>query len=1004
MKAVILRILCCLIFTGQIFANEVNILLIAPESYGANLNFNYDCFENYGWNITITGTKPTINPCTWFNQTQPGGAPVIRVDVLIEDITDLRAYDAVAIMPTSGWSNNPAADLLDSPEALQLLSAAVDSGLVVYATCAGVRALAAADVIRGKEIVGHRNFSDEYMNAGAFYMGSDHPPIVDGNIVTSVRDMYYSVQNSEAIFWALENKIERKMTDKPVQVDAAFETGVFPQESLAWSHTYGSTSFEAGRALAETPDGGLIITGFTYSCGEFADLLLMKLSADGELEWSKAIGGKGWEYGNAVVVTPDNGFLAVGFTSSFGKGARDVWLVKTDADGNVDWTRTIGGAANDAGNAVCVTPEGDFVIAGFTESEGHGQDDIYLIKTSSTGTVRWRRTFGGNGPERGRAVAPTRDGGFIISGTTGSFSIQNLDYYLVKTDADGNEIWSENYNTTSGHGYDNARPVYPTSDNGFLMAGDSDCGFPLDLYLVKTDTAGEVEWSKNFGNDFYDYGTSICESADGGYLICGATKSLETRKNDLYLLKLDSLGNALSIESIGGEESDWGNAVCELSSGGYAITGYTASSGAGKTDVWVMKVLDFQPKFSADPAVGKAPLEVHFADQSMGEIVSYKWDFDNDGVFDSEAQHPTWTYTKPGNYSVKLEVSNGTYSYPLVYPDFVKVIGDEAALMFQNQGAATISAAPCLNVTDHFTLEAWIQPAGWGAITNSGFGRILDKSNLSLFLTGTWRNYNDQSLCFKSVHDGGSAVSATPVNSIELNAWQHIAVTYADSVVKIYLNGVEQELTTLGTHKGFLKDHSDTPLFIGNNSSTRYAFDGLIDEIRIWNVVRTTEEIQVCMNQYLKGDETGLVGYWKLNEGEGAELKNGTANALEGTASDIVWYPGYHLEQPTRAQRTGETPSLPDEYRLYANYPNPFNPETRIQYELPEASEVSLKIYDIQGRLVRTLAGDQSQYAGKHTLVWDGRNDQGKPVSSGEYLYRFETADFMRTMKMLLLK
>lgn len=999
-----LSLLFLILLPFQNFAREVNILLIAPENYGANLNFNYDCFENYGWNITVTGTKSPVNPCPWFDRTQPGGAPAIRPDVLLSEIDNPAAFDAIAIMPTTQGASNPAGDLLASPAALQLLRTAVDSQRVVYATCSGVRVLAAADVIRGKEIVGHNDFVNEYMQAGAFYMGNDQPPLIDGNIVTSVRDMYYSVQNSEAIFWALEQQISRTGSSRVIQKNVAFQAADFPQTNPAWSRIYGGTSFEAGRALAETPDGGLIVTGYTYSDGAgFADLLLLKISPDGALEWAKTFGGSGWEEGNAVVFTPDNGFLTVGFTSSFGAGARDLWLVKTDAAGKLGWTKTIGGSANDAGHSLCVTPEGDFVIVGYTESEGAGQDDIFLVKINSGGTVLWRKTFGGHGPERGRAVAPTREGGFIVSGTTGSFSTQNLDYYLIKTDANGDPIWSRNFNTSTGHGYDNVRTVYPTRDHGFLQLGDSDCSFPLDLYLVKTDSAGNRRWAKNFGNSFYDYGTSICEMADGNLLILGATKSLETRKNDLYLLKLDSLGNLLTSESLGGAEADWGSAICELSRGGYAITGYTASAGAGKMDVWVMKLLDFQPKFSATPTVGKPPLEVHFQNQSLGKIVSCRWDFQNDGTFDSDEPNPTWTYTAPGNYPVKLEVSNGTYSAPVIYSDFIKVIGDESALMFPKQGVATIPAAPALNFIHFFTVEAWIYPAGWGAIPNSGFGRIFDKTNLALFLTGTWRNYNDHSLCVQTIHDAGSGVVCTPANSIQLNAWQHVALTCADSTIKIYLNGIEQNLTVIGQPAAPLKDHADKPLYLGNNSAFRYAFDGLIDEVRCWNVVRTPEEIQVWMHQYLKGDEPGLAGYWKLNEGEGAVFKDNSVNALNGALEQIVWYPGFHLDHPAPVN-SGQMFSPGDRYRLYANYPNPFNPETRIQFELPRTDSVSLKIFDIQGRLVRTLLHDQFCPAGAYERIWDGRNQLGQPVSSGEYLCRLETSSVVRTQKMLLLK
>ncbi len=207
-KIVTAVIVFCIFFTtiiipGELLAEEVNILYILAHRYGLN-NFLYkDNFDKYGWNITYAGVTGTINRCAL--------GPVMHMDVLIPDFTYLTEYDAVVIGPAT-WQNNepdPYGDLLSSQSALDLIAAAVDSGVVVYATCVGVRVLAAADVLDGVQVVARTGYNDEflpeYIAAGAIFLGDDHAPVIDGNIVTTVKGQCYHNQNCEAIATAIEN-------------------------------------------------------------------------------------------------------------------------------------------------------------------------------------------------------------------------------------------------------------------------------------------------------------------------------------------------------------------------------------------------------------------------------------------------------------------------------------------------------------------------------------------------------------------------------------------------------------------------------------------------------------------------------------------------------------------------------------------------------------------------------------------------------------------------------
>ncbi len=184
-------------------AENVNALLLLAQNYGANYFLDLDNFEQFGWDITRAGVAQVIQPCPSYAGNY--GARPITVDILVSDIEDISEYDVLAIMPSTMYAGNPFNDLLNSPEALSLISSAVDAGLVVYAHCAGPRVLAAADVLDGIEMTGKSQFQAEYEAAGATFLGEGIPPVIDGNIVTSTRGMYFHVQICEAIATALED-------------------------------------------------------------------------------------------------------------------------------------------------------------------------------------------------------------------------------------------------------------------------------------------------------------------------------------------------------------------------------------------------------------------------------------------------------------------------------------------------------------------------------------------------------------------------------------------------------------------------------------------------------------------------------------------------------------------------------------------------------------------------------------------------------------------------------
>jgi len=209
------------------------------------------------------------------------------------------------------------------------------------------------------------------------------------------------------------------------------------------------------------------------------------------LPFTETFGGEEDDRAYAVQQTTDGGYIIAGRTESFGAGDWDVYLVKTDGEGNEEWYRTFGDEAYDIAYAVQQTTDGGYIIAGYTESFGAGGWDVYLVKTDGEGNEEWYRTFGGAGYDVAWSVQQTTNGGYIIAGFTTSFGAGSSDAYLVKTDEEGNEEW---YRTFGGVALDAAFSVQQTADGGYIIAGYTDSyGEGGDAYLVKTDGEGVVE-------------------------------------------------------------------------------------------------------------------------------------------------------------------------------------------------------------------------------------------------------------------------------------------------------------------------------------------------------------------------------------------------------------------------------------------------------------------------------------------------------------------------------
>jgi len=215
-------------------------------------------------------------------------------------------------------------------------------------------------------------------------------------------------------------------------------------------------------------------------------------------------------------------------------------------DTNENTAVTFGGNGPDLAVSLQETSDGGFILAGNTRSFGAGDYDVYLVKTDVSGNHIWSQTFGGSALDEAHSVQETLDGGFILAGISNSFGAGDYDGYLVKTDASGNEIWSQ---TFGGNNEDNINSVGETSDGSLILAGGTRSfgvapGYS-NMYLVKTDASGNEIWSQTFGGSDDDHIESFEETSDGGFILVGRTYSYGAGSGDMYLVKTDSQGNRI---------------------------------------------------------------------------------------------------------------------------------------------------------------------------------------------------------------------------------------------------------------------------------------------------------------------------------------------------------------------------------------------------------------------------------------------------------------------------
>lgn len=356
-----------------------------------------------------------------------------------------------------------------------------------------------------------------------------------GNGEDVLTDLVQSSDGGYALAGASNSSGTGRITAWLVKTDAS--------GNAKWNQTYGGPSIDdLALALVQTSDGGYALAGATnYSGIGIDNFWLAKTDAYGNTLWNKTYGRTNDDVAWALVQSSDGGYALAGATNSSSSGNSDFWLVKTDAYGNVEWNNTYGGPDWDAANSLVQTSDLGYAVAGLTYSFGAGGSDAWLVKTDANGNVEWNKTYGGQGDDVASALIRTSDGGYALAGITNSSGAGSQDFWLVKTDASGNLQWSKTY---GGSGDDEASALIQTSDRGYALVGytTSFGAGSEDFWLVRTDENGNQEWTKTYGGTDSDWAKSLVQTSDGGYVLAGTTYSFGAGSADFWLVKTDANG------------------------------------------------------------------------------------------------------------------------------------------------------------------------------------------------------------------------------------------------------------------------------------------------------------------------------------------------------------------------------------------------------------------------------------------------------------------------------
>jgi hypothetical protein len=375
---------------------------------------------------------------------------------------------------------------------------------------------------------------------------------------------------------------------------------------IIWQKHLGGRSSEWANSIQQTNDGGYIIAGTTTSDDDYItgyngyyDYFILKLTSTGELEWYRVYGGSAQDIAYSIQQTTDEGYIVAGHSASNNGdvleplGASDFWILKLTSAGDIEWQKSLGGSGGDEGKSIQQTSDGGYIIAGSNTSTSLFRY-CWVVKLSSSGDTEWEKLYGGSGGDIAYSIIQTSDGGYIFAAETNSDDEDvsgyhgGTDCWIVKLNSAGDIEWQK---SLGGSDWDEAYSIQQTTDGGYIFAGasSSDDGDVTgnhgtrDCWIVKLTSTGEIDWQKSFGGVQRDEAYSIQQTSEGGYIFAGYSRSDDgdvtgrDGEYDYWIVKLTSTGEIDWQKTLGGSADDVAYSIILTNDGNYIIGGMSMS-------------------------------------------------------------------------------------------------------------------------------------------------------------------------------------------------------------------------------------------------------------------------------------------------------------------------------------------------------------------------------------------------------------------------------------------
>ncbi len=346
---------------------------------------------------------------------------------------------------------------------------------------------------------------------------------------------------------------------------------------VTFQKVYSSFYDKDGLDVLPTSDGGYIAVGMTTNnIFEDTDVYIFKTNSLGDIEWTKSYGGALPDFASCILKANDGNYFVLGYSQSFGGGDYDTYLLKINTSGDTLWTKTYGSYGNEQGREIVPTADDNYMIVGFTNGLATPDYNAYLTKINIDGDVIWSKEYGGGAYEAGASVKQCADGGYIMIGQTYSYGHGNSDAWIVKTNSTGDTLWTR---AIGGVLYDEGIFTLENSDSSLMFCiRDSSSGAgDVDIKIVKTSNNGTIIWDKNYGGDKKDTGKMIQPTSDEGYIIAGHSRSFGWVNPDMWLIKINTSGDTLWTQHYGGADHEHCYTARQTSDGGFIAIGHTES-------------------------------------------------------------------------------------------------------------------------------------------------------------------------------------------------------------------------------------------------------------------------------------------------------------------------------------------------------------------------------------------------------------------------------------------